>query len=74
MSITTDKTRKQFLKKLRSPKGEEQGEMTFMDHLEALRWHLARGVLVWLVAMIAIFINIDWVFDNVIMAPANPGF
>ncbi len=74
MSTTTDKSRKQFFKKLRNSQEEDQGEMSFMDHLEALRWHLARGVIVWLVAMIAIFINIDWVFDKIIMAPANPDF
>ncbi len=74
MSTTTDKSRQQFFKKLRSSKEEDQGEMSFMDHLEALRWHIARGVLVWLVAMVAIFIKIDWVFDHIIMAPANPDF
>ncbi|NOU37621.1 MAG: twin-arginine translocase subunit TatC [Ferruginibacter sp.] len=48
--------------------------MSFIDHLEALRWHLVRAVLVWLAAVIAIFIKIDWVFDNVIYAPAKSNF
>ncbi len=48
--------------------------MSFVDHLEALRWHLVRGVIVWLIAMIAIFIKIDWVFDNIIYAPARSTF
>ena len=45
-----------------------------MDHLEAFRWHLVRSVLVWLIAVIAIFINVDWVFDHIIYAPAKSGF
>lgn len=48
--------------------------MSFMDHLEALRWHLMRAVIVWLVAAIVIFIYIDWIFDNVIYAPARSTF
>ncbi|MFT3978987.1 MAG: twin-arginine translocase subunit TatC [Ferruginibacter sp.] len=72
---TTDKARKQFFKKLRNSKaGGEDAEMSFMDHLEALRWHIARGVLVWFVAVVVIFIKIDWIFDHVIMAPSNPSF
>ena len=34
--------------------------MSFMGHLEALRWHLMRSVIVWLVAAIIIFIFIDF--------------
>ncbi len=45
-----------------------------MGHIEALRWHLIRGVLVWLAAAIAIFVFIDKVFDNIIYAPARPSF
>ena len=60
-----------FLKRL----GNEAGiEMSFVDHLEALRWHLVRAVIVWLVAVIAIFTQIDWVFDNVVYAPARSTF
>ncbi len=54
--------------------GDSGNEMSFVDHLEALRWHLVRGVIVWLIAMIAIFIKIDWVFDNIIYAPARSTF
>ncbi|MBU3713864.1 MAG: twin-arginine translocase subunit TatC [Ferruginibacter sp.] len=48
--------------------------MSFIDHLEALRWHIIRALLVWLVAAIAIFVRIDWIFDNIIYAPANNNF
>lgn len=48
--------------------------MSFIDHLEALRWHLVRAVIVWLIAAIGIFVFIDWIFDNVIYAPARSNF
>lgn len=48
--------------------------MSFIDHLEALRWHLVRSVAVWLLASIAIFVYVDWVFDNIIYAPARSSF
>lgn len=66
--------RKSFFNRLRGKETEDQGEMTFMDHLEALRWHLVRGVIVWLATAICIFVFIDWIFDNIIYAPARPSF
>jgi sec-independent protein translocase protein TatC len=63
-----------FLKGLRQKSNDEQPAMTFMDHIEALRWHLIRSVLVWLAAAITIFIFIDWVYDNIILAPSSENF
>jgi sec-independent protein translocase protein TatC len=71
---TTEETRKHFFKKLRNSKTDETVEMSFIDHLEALRWHLVRGVIVWIIAFIGIFLNIDWIFDNIIYAPAKSNF
>lgn len=48
--------------------------MSFIDHLEALRWHIVRAVIAILLGAVTIFICIDWVFDNVIMAPVNKDF
>jgi len=48
--------------------------MTFVDHLEALRWHIMRSVIAIMVAAIVIFLNIDWVFDNVVMGPVRNNF
>lgn len=58
----------------RQAQAQPEQEMSFIDHLEALRWHLVRALVVWLVAVIAVFINIDWVFDNIIYAPAHSDF
>jgi len=61
-----------FLKK-RNADGDE-ANMSFIEHLEALRWHIVRSTIFWLVATIGIFINIDWVFDNIVFAPAKSDF
>lgn len=49
-------------------------EMTFIDHLDALRWHIMRSLIAVLAVSIAIFINIDWVFDRIIMGPVSADF
>ena len=51
-----------------------KGEMAFVDHLEELRWHIIRSLLVILGLAVIIFIKIQWVFDNVIAGPINPNF
>jgi len=48
--------------------------MTFVDHLEELRWHIVRSVLAVLVGGIVFFIYIDWLFDNVISGPLQADF
>ena len=48
--------------------------MSFMDHLEALRWHIVRSAIVLVLASAFIFVFIDWIFDNVIYAPARKDF
>jgi sec-independent protein translocase protein TatC len=52
----------------------EQEEMTFIDHLEALRWHIVRSLLAIIIIAIFIFIKIDWVFDRVISGPLQNDF
>jgi sec-independent protein translocase protein TatC len=70
---TTD--RKKFFKRLRKgEQAEPTEEMTFVDHLEALRWHIMRSVIAWLIAAIGIFIFRKWVYDSVILAPASEKF
>src|ERR1043165_9210015 len=49
-------------------------EMTFVDHLEALRWHIMRSVIAILAGATVIFLNIDWVFDNIVMGPVRNDF
>lgn len=72
---TTASERKSFFKRISNGKdSEEQPEMSFFDHLEELRWHIIRSIIAWLVAAISIFINIDWIYDHIILAPADEKF
>lgn len=53
---------------------EEKAEMSFIDHLEELRWHIFRSLLAVMIFAVLIFLNIRWVFDNIIAGPITPGF
>ena len=48
--------------------------MSFFEHLEALRWHLIRASLAIVVFATLAFCNYRFIFDDVIMAPANTHF
>ncbi len=53
----------------------EKGEnMTFLEHLEELRWHLIRAFSAVIVVAIAAFLFKDIVFDKIILAPKTPEF
>jgi sec-independent protein translocase protein TatC len=54
-------------------RGRDQ-EMTFIDHLEELRWHILRSLLAIMAAAILIFVYIDWVYDTVITGPLQKDF
>jgi sec-independent protein translocase protein TatC len=49
-------------------------EMSFWEHLEELRWHLVRAVIVLLILAITAFIMREFLFDVVILGPKNPEF
>ncbi|RYY33518.1 MAG: twin-arginine translocase subunit TatC [Sphingobacteriaceae bacterium] len=51
-----------------------EAEMSFFDHIEALRWHLIRASIAILVFTILAFYFYDFVFDTVIMGPMSPKF
>jgi sec-independent protein translocase protein TatC len=53
---------------------EEKKELTFLEHLEELRWHLVRSALSIVILAAAAFIFKDIIFDNIILAPKNPDF
>jgi sec-independent protein translocase protein TatC len=53
---------------------EEQGEMTFFEHLDALRPHLMRGVSALLVVAVAAFCLKTWIIDYFLFGPAQPDF
>jgi sec-independent protein translocase protein TatC len=51
-----------------------QAEMSFIEHLEALRWHIVRSVLAIMVFAVIAFLKIDWIFEHVIMGPLKQDF
>jgi len=72
--LATSTDRKSFFNRLGGKAGNEKAEMTFFDHIEELRWHILRSVIAWLTGAVIIFIYIDWIFDNLILAPTMQGF
>jgi sec-independent protein translocase protein TatC len=54
--------------------GKKQGEMSFLDHLEELRWHLIRSVLAVMVMAVLAFVFQDFIFTEIIFKPKNPEF
>lgn len=53
---------------------EEHKEMTFIDHLEELRWHIIRSIAAVIIFAIAAFSYRHFIFDTIILAPKNPDF
>jgi sec-independent protein translocase protein TatC len=51
-----------------------EAEMSFFDHIEALRWHLIRASIAIVVFTGVVFYYYDWIFDTVIMGPSKPTF
>lgn len=49
-------------------------EMSFLQHLEELRWHLVRSSAAVLIFGIVVFLNKQFIFDNIILAPKNASF
>lgn len=71
--MSNTKERKALFKRIRGQE-TEGAEMSFIDHLEVLRWHLVRSSIVLVIIGIGVFINVDYVFDNIVFAPANSRF
>lgn len=55
-------------------KNGEKAEMSFIDHLEELRWHVIRSVIAVLVGAVVIFIYSDFVVNDILFAPTRSDF
>ena len=58
------------MKKIGSP----EKEMSFLDHLEELRWHLIRSTIAVVILALLAFIFKDFIFDTLIFGPKHPDF
>ncbi len=56
------------------PTPPEEKEMSFIDHLEELRWHIVRSLIAILVGGIALFVFRDWYFGRVLFGPLKSDF
>ncbi len=50
------------------------GEMSFLEHLEELRWHIVRSAIAIVGFAVAAFIFSRFIFDQILLAPKNPEF
>ncbi len=60
--------------KLLKPNSGEEDEMSFLDHLEALRWHIIRALIAAVALMILAFFSKKILFHDIILAPSRPDF
>lgn len=52
----------------------EKNNMSFLQHLEELRWHLIRSVVAVLIVAIIAFVFSDFIFGTIILQPKSPEF
>jgi sec-independent protein translocase protein TatC len=55
-------------------KTDSNAEMSFLEHLEALRWHLFRSVTAIIVFAVIAFLNKEFIFDTIIFGPKRADF
>lgn len=70
MSEDTNKDKKQSSKDKKS----SYAEMSFLEHLEELRWHIIRSVSAIVIFAVVAFIFKDIIFDKIILNPRTPEF
>jgi sec-independent protein translocase protein TatC len=63
-----------LLDRLNRRKKDPNAEMTFIDHLEELRWVLLRCVISALVGALIVGSKFQWFFENTVMGPAKADF
>jgi sec-independent protein translocase protein TatC len=54
--------------------GKGDGEMSFLEHLEELRWHIIRSLLAIVIMMIIAFCFKNVLFNDIVLAPKNATF
>ncbi len=73
MSELEDKGKKAEEKKQNREK-TKQAEMSFLEHLEELRWHIIRSFIAVFVLAVIAFIFQDFIFSEIIFKPKMPDF
>ena len=55
-------------------KKDVNAEMSFIDHLEELRWHIIRMVIAVVIGAIFVFVYVDFIVDKILFAPTKADF
>lgn len=55
-------------------KDTQDNEMSFLDHLEELRWHIVRALAAIIVCAIIVFLCKDYIWDTIILGPSKKTF
>lgn len=53
---------------------EEKAEMSFLDHLETLRWHIIKAISAIVIFAVLAYLNSKWIWENIIFAPNSDQF
>jgi sec-independent protein translocase protein TatC len=53
---------------------EKENNMSFLGHLEELRWKLVKSVIAVLIFAIVIFVFTEWITENIFLKLADPNF
>jgi len=72
MSEETNK--EQQSTKKRGRRKNQEAEMSFLEHMEVLRWHIVRSFLAILIFSVIAFIFKDFIFDTIILKPKTADF
>ncbi len=71
--MSEEETREEQTTKKRRKKNI-QSEMSFLEHLEELRWHIIRSASAIIIFAVVAFIFKGFIFDTVILKPKTPEF
>lgn len=63
-----------ILPKIRPPKEDPTASMSFLDHLEELRWRIIKGLIGMAVGLVVAFIFADFFIQQFILGPARADF
>jgi len=58
----------------KSKKKEVKAEMSFLDHLETLRWHIIKSAIAIITFAILAYVYSDFIWNSIILAPKSPDF
>ncbi len=70
----TDDTNREEQTTKKKGKKKPEAEMSFLDHLEELRWHIVRSAGAIFIFAIVAFVMKEFIFDVVILRPRLPDF